>query len=166
MNHTLELVTLYGYAIVFVVVFLDQAIVSLPSPPFVAAMGALSASGRFNPCFAVVVVLGAASLADCLWFVIGRSRKACLPTRFIPNILKRRAAKMATFVGCGMLGGLLTVKFSLVPSSLLPYFAGSTRFPVARFVMFGMIANLVWASVFFFGGFFGAAISVDGWPKL
>jgi membrane protein DedA with SNARE-associated domain len=46
MDHVSHLVLTYGYVLIFALVFLDQAAVSIPSPPFVTAMGVLSASGR------------------------------------------------------------------------------------------------------------------------
>jgi len=73
MDHVSHLVTTYGYVLVFMVVFLDQAAISIPSPPFVTAMGVLASSGRFNIWSAFVVVLVAALVADCLWSRIGLS---------------------------------------------------------------------------------------------
>ena len=162
MNHILELVTSYGYVIVFVAVFLDQASISVPSPPIVAAIGVLSASGRFNVWTALLVALLAACLADSLWYAIGTSPpNSRLISRLIPKKLKPKAASIPTFLARGMLGGLLSVKFSLCPSSIVPYFAGSTRFPARRFFLFQAVANFVWSSVFLFGGFLSADRSLQ-----
>jgi membrane-associated protein len=156
MNHAFELVTSYGYIIVFLAVFLDQAIISAPSPPFITAIGVLSASGRFNLWIALLVVFGAGCLADSLWYVMGKSRHNRLTSRLIPKQLRNKAASVAKFVDRGMLSGLLTVKFSLFPSPLVPFFAGSSRFSPGRFLLFQAIANLVWGSIFLFGGFLTA----------
>jgi membrane protein DedA with SNARE-associated domain len=159
MNHAFELVTSYGYIIVFLAVFLDQAIISAPSPPFIAAIGALSVSGRFNLWFALLVVFGAGCLADSLWYAIGKSQHNLLTSRFISKRLSAKAAPVAKLLARGMLGGLLTVKFSLFPSSTVPFLAGSTRFSLGRFLLFQAIANLVWGSLFLFGGFLYADTS-------
>jgi membrane-associated protein len=156
MNHAFELVTSYGYIIVFLAVFLDQAIISAPSPPFIAALGVLSASGRFNLWFALLVVFGAACLADALWYAIGKSQHNRVTSKLIPKQLGAKAAPIAKFLARGVLGGLLAVKFSLFPSSIVPFFAGSTRFSLGRFLLFQAIANLVWSSIFLFGGFLSA----------
>jgi membrane protein DedA with SNARE-associated domain len=156
MNHAFELVISHGYIIVFLAVFLDQAIISAPSPPFIAAIGVLSASGRFNLWVALLVVFGAACLSDSLWYAIGKSQHSRATSKLIPKQLSTKAAPIARFVARGMLGGLLAVKFSLFPSSIVPFFAGSTRFSLGRFLLFQAIANFVWGSIFLFGGFLSA----------
>jgi membrane protein DedA with SNARE-associated domain len=157
MNHVFELVTSYGYVIVFIAVFLDQACISVPSPPFIAALGMLSANGRFNLWFALLVASGAAFLADSLWYAVGKWQNDRFRSSFIAGCLRTKAPRVTSFLARGMLGGLVAVKFSLFPSSVVPFFAGSTEFPLRRFSLFGAIANLVWASMFLFGGFLSAA---------
>jgi membrane protein DedA with SNARE-associated domain len=166
MNHAFELVTSYGYIIVFLAVFLDQAMISAPSPPFIAAIGVLSANGRFNLWFALLVVLGAACLADSLWYAMGKSQHNRLTSKLIPKQLTAKAAPIAKLLARGMLGGLLAVKFSLFPSSIVPFFAGSTRFSVGRFLLFQAIANFVWGSIFLFGGFLSADRFIRGLGNL
>ena len=173
MNHAFELVTSYGYVIVFLAVFLDQASVSLPSPPVIAAIGALAASGRFNLWFALLVVLAAGCLADSLWFSIGKSEANSrlksklirLVSKLIPKQLSTKTAPIPKFLARGMLCALLAVKFSLFPSSMVPYFAGSTQFSPRRFFLFQAIANLVWSSIFLFGGFLSVHTSLHALGK-
>ena len=159
MNHPFELLIAYGYGIVFVIVFLDQAIISVPSPPFVIALGLLSAVGRFNPWLSFLAVLGAACLADSLWYAIGRARSDRRRTSLIPNIARAKTLQITRFLGRGLLAGLLTVKFTFIPSALMPLFAGCTRYSLGRFAMLITIVNCIWASVFFFSGFIGAGVS-------
>ena len=157
MNHAFELVTSYGYIIVFLAVFLDQASISVPSPPLVAAIGVLSASGRFNIWFALLVVFGAACLSDSLWYAMGKSQHNRL-SKLIAKRVGAKATAIAKRLTRGMLGGLLAVKFSIIPSPIVPFIAGSARFSPSRFFLFQAIANLVWSSVFLFGGFLSTAI--------
>jgi membrane protein DedA with SNARE-associated domain len=165
MNHAFDLVASYGYIIVFLAVFLDQAIISVPSPPLIAAIGVLSASGRFNLWFALLIVFGAACLADSLWYAMGKSQRNRLTAKLVPKQLSAKAAPIARFLARGMLGGLLAVKFSLFPSSIVPFFAGSTRFSLGRFLLFQALANLLWGSIFLFGGFLSAHRSLQGLGK-
>lgn len=152
MDHPLHLVTTYGYVLIFILVFLDQAAISIPSPPFVTAMGVLASSGRFNIWSAFVAVLAAAFVADCLWFRIGLSTSGLhrLPrskqwTEHFP--------KIANLVRRGVVGAILTVKFSLLPSALVPFAAGSTRLPAQQFLYMATVGNLAWTVAFLIGGF-------------
>jgi membrane protein DedA with SNARE-associated domain len=97
--------------------------------------------------------LGAACLADSLWYVMGTTQHVRLISKIIPKQFQKQAASIAKILARGMLGGLLTVKFSPVPSSIVPFLAGSARFSVGRFLFLQVIANLVWGAVFLFGGF-------------
>ena len=60
---------------------------------------------------------------------------------------------MRSLLRHGMLGSLLTVKFSLLPSALAPLLTGYIGFPLRRFVVLGGIENLIWALIFFLAGF-------------
>jgi membrane-associated protein len=165
MNHAFELVTSYGYIIVFLAVFLDQAIISVPSPPLIAAIGVLSASGHFNLWFALLVVFGAACLADSLWYAMGKLQRKRLTSKLMPKQWSAKATPIGAFLTRGMLASLLAVKFSLFPSSIVPFFAGSTRFSLPRFLLFQAIANLLWGSIFLFGGFLSVYGSLQGLGK-
>ena len=166
MTHAFSLVTSYGYVIVFFAVFLDQAIISVPSPPFITAIGALSARGHFNLWLALLVVFGAAFLSDSLWYAMGQFQRNRLTSKLVrAKHFGTKAAPIAKLLARGMLGGLLSVKFSLFPSSIVPFFAGSTRFSLRRFLLFQALANLVWGSIFLFGGFLGADSSLHSLGK-
>lgn len=73
-EQALNLVERFGGSVVFLVVFIDQLGLPIPSVPILLAFGALAGSGRIDP----VVGLGAATLAslcaDCVWFQLGRWR--------------------------------------------------------------------------------------------
>jgi undecaprenyl-diphosphatase len=152
MDHVSHLVTTYGYVLIFILVFLDQAAISIPSPPFVAVMGVLASSGRFNIWFAFVVVLAAAMVADCLWFRIGLSTSR-LHRPLRSNQWSEHFPKIANLVRRGVVGAILTVKFSLLPSALVPFAAGSTRLPARQFLYMAAVGNLAWTVAFLIGGF-------------
>ncbi|MCU1261687.1 MAG: DedA-family rane protein [Bryobacterales bacterium] len=153
MDHIAHLVVTYGYPLIFLLVFIDQAAVSIPSPPFVTTMGVLASSGRFNIWSAFVVVFGAALLADCLWFGIGVYTANGLLNPRRSTHWNERFSKISARIRRGVLGATLTVKFSLLPSALVPLAAGSTLVPVRRFLYAATIGNLAWTVVFLVGGF-------------
>ena len=152
MEYISHLVLAYGYLLIFALVFLDQSAVSIPSPPFVTAMGVLASSGRFNICVAFPVVFAAAFVADCLWFriglyVIGHSGRAGSRHR------NTRSPNISNFIKRGLLGAILSVKFSLLPSAVVPFAAGSSRLGACRFVYMAALGNLAWTAAYLMGGF-------------
>src|SRR6266852_5920862 len=64
----------YGYAILFGVVFLEQAGLPVASVPVLLGVGALSAEGRFSFTSALLLALAASLPADIFWFELGRRR--------------------------------------------------------------------------------------------
>jgi len=143
----------YGYLLVFVVVFLDQAAISIPSPPFVTAIGILASGGRFNLFTAFLVVMAAGLLADCLWFRIGGRTANGFLKRFRSRLWDKHFPKAAKLVSRSLPQSMLTVKFSLLPSALAPLAAGTTQLPAHKFVYTAVAANLAWTGVFMIGGF-------------
>ena len=153
MDHVFHLVVTYGYVLVFILVFLDHAAVSVPSPPFVTAMGALASSGRFDICSAFVVVLVAAFVADCLWFRIGLSAGGSFFGLLRSRHLNEQLPKIVSLVRRGVLVAILSVKFSLLPSALVPFAAGSTRLIMRHFLCMAAVGNCAWTAVYLMGGF-------------
>lgn len=153
MDHVSHLVLTYGYVLIFALVFLDQAAVSIPSPPFVTAMGVLSASGRFNIWSALLVVFGAGFLADCLWFRIGLSAASRSSRPASSRRWDQQFPKIVNPVRRGVLGAMLSVKFSLLPSALVPLAAGSTKMATRRFLYVAVLGNLAWTAAYLMGGF-------------
>lgn len=153
MDHVSHLVLTYGYLLIFALVFFDQVAVSIPSPPFVTAMGVLSASGQFSIWAAFGVIFAAAFLADCFWFRVGLGTDAisCRSQRF--KRWNERLAKAVNIVRRGILGPMLTVKFSLLPSALVPFAAGLTRLSGNRFLYIAAIGNAIFTAAYLIGGF-------------
>ena len=137
MDHVSHLVTTYGYVLIFILVFLDQAAISIPSPPFVTAMGVLASRGQFNIWFAFLVVLAAAMVPDCLWFRIGLSTvkaPSANPLQAVERTLSQRSPILSDEASSARYSA---VKFSLLPSALVPFAAGSTRLPAPTVSVYG-----------------------------
>jgi len=72
MDQVLAFVGRYGTSIVFLVVFLDQLGLPIPTVPVLMALGALAGSGHIDPIVGFLVGLVACLCADTLWFQLGR----------------------------------------------------------------------------------------------
>jgi membrane protein DedA with SNARE-associated domain len=161
MEQILHLVMTYGYLLIFALVFLDQAAVSIPSPPFVTALGVLASRGRFSIGLAFVVVFAAAFVADCMWFRIGRYATR---NSFRLAGLRHRCDRFPQIVklfGGEILGAIITAKFSLLPSALVPLAAGSSRLAARRFLYVASAANLAWTAAYLMGGFTAGYAIID-----
>jgi membrane protein DedA with SNARE-associated domain len=153
MEHVLHLVLDHGYVLIFVLVLFDQAAVSIPSPPFVTAMGVLASRGHFNILIAFAVVFCAAFTADWLWFRIGSSARSHLSRQVCPRHWLNRFQEIVTGTHRGIPGAILGVKFSLLPSALVPLTAGSSGLTTRRFVCMAAFGNLAWTTAYLIGGF-------------
>ena len=153
MDHVSHLVLTHGYLLIFALVFLDQAAVSIPSPPFVTAMGVLASNGRFSISLAFLVVFTAAFVADCVWFRIGVSAAHRFSKPARSRHWNEHFPKVVDLVRRGVIGAILSVKFSLLPSALVPFAAGSTQLTTRRFLYMAGVGNLAWTTAFLIGGF-------------
>jgi membrane protein DedA with SNARE-associated domain/rhodanese-related sulfurtransferase len=137
----------FGYAGVFVCVFLEQAGVPLPAFPALLAAGALVAAGTLSlpACLIIAVVAGLA--ADNIWYGIGR----CKGTHVL-HLMCRLSWKPDGCVGRtkGLFSqhGSKTLVFAkFVPglSVLAPPLAGITRVPFPRFILYDGVGTIIWA---------------------
>ena len=74
MNEVLQFLIQHGYAILFGVVFLEQAGLPVASVPVLLGIGALSAEGRFSIVAAWLLAVLASLVADIVWYELGRRR--------------------------------------------------------------------------------------------
>src|SRR6478672_2579362 len=74
MSSTIAFVEMHGYALLFWWVLVEQSAIPLPSIPLLLAGGALIRSGRLHPLAAVACCVGAAMIADTIWFQLGKHR--------------------------------------------------------------------------------------------
>src|SRR5437763_1372366 len=74
MNEVLQFLIRHGYAILFGVVFLEQAGLPIAAVPVLLGVGALSAEGRFSLAAALPLALLASLTADFAWYELGRRR--------------------------------------------------------------------------------------------
>src|SRR5262245_61651814 len=72
MSEALDFLVRHGYAVLFAVVFIEQAGAPVASVPVLLGAGALSADGRLSFTAALALALAACLPADLVWYEMGR----------------------------------------------------------------------------------------------
>src|SRR5436190_20758712 len=146
----------YGLPLVFGAVFVEQIGIPLPAIPWLLAVGALSATGKYSPLLAIALTVVACLAADMIWFYLGRYRG----TRVLgflcrislePDSCVRRTENMFTRYG---VRSLVVAKF--LPgflSTVAPPLAGMSKMKVSRFLCFDAFGSLLYAVCFVMLGY-------------
>jgi membrane protein DedA with SNARE-associated domain len=145
----------HGATVVFGNVFAQQLGVPVPAEPTLVLSGSLAARGLLSPVRVGIATLAAATLADAIWFVLGRRFGPALRRAF-----RRRSAARArepAARGAGRferwgLPALLVVKFLPGAPQLLVAMAGERRVPFGVFVLYDLAGTFLWASLPITGG--------------
>src|SRR4051794_19139338 len=69
-----QFLTEYGLPLVFSAVLIEQIGIPLPAIPWLLAIGALSAAGKYSPLTPIALIVVACFAADTVWFFLGRYR--------------------------------------------------------------------------------------------
>lgn len=153
MIDTSQFLTGFGGLAVFAVVFADQAGLPIPAPPFLLAAGALAASGKLDGTLAVGMTALAATLADSLWFCLGRKSSAGALRVLSRWSLSRhhsfgQAKKVMEQHG---FWALAVAKF--LPGTIMPSIAGALGMSVRRFLLFDSLASILYAACYLTAGY-------------
>jgi len=145
----------HGYAVLFVIVLVEQAGLPLPSLPVLLAAGALVASGHLNVVAALLVVVAACLVADLTWFELGRRHGARVLAMLCrislePDSCVRRTENA---LAAGGARALLFAKFLPGLSTVAPPVSGMTGMPLARFLAWDVAGALVWSGTYFALGY-------------
>lgn len=147
MHEALAILAHYGYGIVFLWVFLDQAGLPFPAFPVLLAGGALAQEGKLN----LFAVIGSAALAamliDTFWFEIGRNRgksvlKFICRTSLEPESCIDRTQSMFSRRGVWT---LIVSKFVPGMNVVASPMAGMTGVSRWRFVILNLVGSLLFA---------------------
>jgi membrane protein DedA with SNARE-associated domain len=150
MEETLGLLGEYGQAVVFVLVFLDQLGVPLPTAPLLLALGALAGTGRIEPLTALFVALIACLCADYLWYRLGRWKGASIlgwlcRVALEPDSCVSKTHDLFTRYG---VKSLLFAKFVPGFDTVAPPIAGMTGVRVVPFLLWSAAGGLFWLLAF------------------
>jgi membrane protein DedA with SNARE-associated domain len=138
----------HGVAFVFGNVLVEQAGLPVPAVPAMVVAGALAADGKLPPALLLGAAVAAATLADSLWFTLGRWRgrrilKTVCQIAVSPDSCVRRMEGLYERFG---LRSLLFCKFVPGFSTVAPTLAGALRAPRWRFQLFDALGAAIWAS--------------------
>lgn len=155
MKETLDFLVQHGVVVLFAVVFAEQMGVPLPTVPWFLAVGALSATGRFNASVGVGVAVIACLFADMFWFFLGRRRGMSVlgwlcHISLEPDSCVRRTQNLFTRYG---LRGLTVAKFVPGLSTVLPPLAGMSGISITRFLVFDTLGSLLYCGSFILVGY-------------
>jgi len=159
MPQLLQLLSEYGYVVLFGSAFLEQMGLPLPAATLLVAMGALARSG--DTVFGIVVAAAAlaALIADLIWFMLGKIygrsilRLLCRIS-LEPDFCVRRTEDK--FERLGML--------VLLPAKFIPGFnaaavplAGMIKTPLLRFLAVDIPGVLLWSTAYTLLGYIFSA---------
>jgi membrane protein DedA with SNARE-associated domain len=145
----------HGYAVLFVIVLLEQAGLPLPAVPVLLAAGALVAAGHFEMWAALLVVVAACLVPDLAWFELGRrhgARILALLCRISlePDSCVRRTENV---LAAGGARALLLAKFLPGLSTVAPPVAGMMRMRLSTFLLWDVAGALLWGGAYFALGY-------------
>ena len=152
----LDLFARYGYAVVFVGVFLENAGVPVPGETALVAGGALAHFGRLSLVWVIALAIAGATLGDNLGFFIGRRGGRQLAERHGWRV-GLTAERLAQFDGFFERYGARTVFIARFVTGLrvvCAVLAGGSGLSWRTFLVYNAAGAIVWATTFGFVGYF------------
>ena len=145
-----DLFSNYGYAVVFIGMFLENAGVPVPGETMLLAGAALSRYGSLKLSWVILAAIAGATLGDNLGFLIGRRGGRALVERY-GALLGMTGARLAHFDRFFDQHGAKTVFAARFISGLRVFgaiLAGGSRLSWSRFLVFNALGAIVWAVTF------------------
>jgi membrane protein DedA with SNARE-associated domain/rhodanese-related sulfurtransferase len=161
MELPLHILHVYGYAVLFAWVLVEQLGMPLPSAPVILAAGALSAQHELNFFLVLLAGLVACAIADSTWFFIGRrygSRVVRLLCKFSlePMVCVR---KTETSLGGRRQFTIVFGKFIPGVATVVSPLAGRSSMRYSEFLAFDTVGSALWLiTLLVCGRLFGDAL--------
>jgi membrane protein DedA with SNARE-associated domain len=146
----IELFARYGYAVVFVGVFLENAGVPVPGETALLAGGALARCGPLSLPWVIVTATCGAILGDNLGFLIGRRGGRALVERYGATFGLTRA-RLGQFDRFFDRHGAKTVFIARFVTGLRVFgalLAGTSGLAWGRFLLYNASGAIAWATIF------------------
>jgi membrane protein DedA with SNARE-associated domain len=146
-----DLVHAYGYIAVGFIVGLES--VGLPFPGEIALVGAAiyaGTSNQFSIAYVILAAFAGAVLGASIGFWLGRAIGFPLIVRYGPHIgLTEMRIKMAQYLFWRHGGKVVFFgRFVALLRALAGFFAGTSRMPWSRFLVFNVCGAAVWAALY------------------
>lgn len=147
MSETVQVLSQYGYAVLFVVVLAEQVGLPIPAVPVLLGVGALVGAGQMSPALAFAAALAASLPPDIVWYELGRRRGGHVlgllcRIALEPDSCVRRTETL--FMSRGR-SALLIAKFVPGLSTIAPPLAGIVGIARWQFILIDATAAIIWA---------------------
>jgi undecaprenyl-diphosphatase len=145
-----DLFARYGYAVVFIGVFLENAGAPVPGETMLLAGAALSRYGSLKLFWVIAAAIVGATLGDNLGFFIGRRGGRALVERY-GALLGMTGGRLAQFDRFFDRHGAKTVFAARFITGLRVFgaiLAGASRLSWSRFLVFNALGAIVWSATF------------------
>lgn len=160
-DYFVQLVEQHGLVIIFVNVLVEQLGAPLPTYPILVMAGALLETSTHSASVLLALAVGAALIADCLWYAAGRrygNQLMALLCRIAlsPNACVSRTESLYRRWGAP---SLLIAKFIPGFASIASVLAGALGTGRRRFLLFDGLGATLWAgSAIYLGSLFSTAV--------
>ena len=156
MDQILDNLARHGALILFAVIFVEQMGLPVPGIPFLLAAGVLAGAGKLNILLLAAVSTVASSLADTVWFYLGRKRGNSILKLFCkislePDTCVRRTEDVFSRFG---MKAVLMGKFVPGVGTVAPPLAGIFGVSLPRFLAYDVVASVLYTGCFLLIGFF------------
>ena len=156
LQQAFELLATYGYVIVLLWLFADQAALPIPSIPLLVAAGAVAASGSLDLTILIAMATLGCLLGDLLWYGLGRFRgetaiglvcKLAIEPDSCASTTRRTFSRFGPAT-------LLIAKYVPGVQTLAPASAGLVRAPLIGFLLIDALGSLLFVLPFLLAGYY------------
>lgn len=159
-RHLLSLIGQYGlwvYGILFLIVFVETGLVVMPFLPgdsLLFAAGTLAGVGSLDPLVLGGGLFVAAVLGDSANYYVGSRIGAAVYARDSRWIRRDHLDRAREFFERHGGKSVLIARFAPFLRTFVPFVAGASRMPYARFLVFNVLGALFWVGGFVSLGYF------------
>lgn len=166
-KYLVDLVQQYGtlsYGILFLIIFCETGLVVtpfLPGDSLLFAVGALSASGAFNPWLIFVTLAAAAIIGDStnywIGYFIGPKVFSSEKSKFLnPKHLQKTHAFYEKYGG----KTVIMARFMPIIRTFAPFVAGIGRMSYPKFLFYSVVGTILWIGAFIAAGYWFGNIPI------
>jgi membrane-associated protein len=151
----------WTYGLVLALSFLDVLFPIVPSETTVITAGVLAAAGDLNVALVIAAAAAGACLGDNVAYFLGHSLESFVERRFFSGKRRRHLERAERMLE--ERGGYFIVIGRFIPGgrTAVTFGAGVLDYPWRRFIVFDVLAGLLWATYAGLLGYFGGKAFED-----